>query len=71
MPAFPVSYIILTCLGFGTKDFHLPVSGFLLAFITILHTSILRRLWKPIATSSVDFPCCCFRNMGVFSGMEL
>lgn len=52
-------------LGFGADDFHPPVSGFLSAFTTVVHTSIFPCLWKPITPSSVDFLCYRFRNIGV------
>ena len=41
--------------GFGFEDFLLPVSGFLMAFTTFVHTSIMRWLWKPITSSSADY----------------
>ena len=49
------------CLWFGAQDFHLPVSSFLSAFTTAIHTS-LWRLWKAFAHSCSWCFCHCFPN---------
>ena len=58
-------------LSLGIQDFHLPVSSFLAAFTTIMHMSLLKRLWKAVTHSCSWFLCCCFCNIIFFYGTGL
>lgn len=52
------------------QDFHLPVTGYLPAFNTVIHWSIFGLLWKPITSSCFGSFCCCFRNKRLFTGLD-